>query len=289
MVWTYRHYQWLALFYVLVVTQGGHFLEHVVQVTQIHILGLTGAEARGIFGALDIEWVHFAWNTWVIIAVFLLVRRFRSNPWLWVTLILAAWHEVEHAYIMSVYLATGRAGTPGLLAEGGAVNGGLPLIRPDLHFLYNLIETAPLVMAFIYQLKNSYDEWLARAFPHASQQLLTETTNQLQTLSFREGETVLRQGDVADRFYIITRGEVSVTRQMQEGREVEAATLGPGQFFGEIGLLAHMPRTATVRARTALELLALDREAFRRLVESSEATAEEFAKVVRQRLAASGT
>jgi hypothetical protein len=62
-VWTYRHYHWLALFYVLVVTQTGHVFEHVVQMVQIHVLGLTGASARGVFGALDIEWVHFIFNT----------------------------------------------------------------------------------------------------------------------------------------------------------------------------------------------------------------------------------
>jgi hypothetical protein len=74
--WTYRHYAWLALFYVLVVTQGGHVVEHIAQMVQIHILGLQGPQARGIFGALDIEWVHFLWNSWVLIAVVLLVWRF---------------------------------------------------------------------------------------------------------------------------------------------------------------------------------------------------------------------
>src|SRR5438105_3041059 len=51
--WTYRPYPWLALFYVLVVTQGAHFLEHVTQVTQIHLLALRGRQAQGIFGALN--------------------------------------------------------------------------------------------------------------------------------------------------------------------------------------------------------------------------------------------
>jgi hypothetical protein len=115
----YRHYKWLALFYVLVVTQGGHLLEHIVQMVQIHILGWTGPAAQGVFGALNIEWVHFVWNTWVIIAAVLLLRRFPANPWLWGTGLLAAWHEIEHAYIMSVYFRSGASGTPGLLAKGG--------------------------------------------------------------------------------------------------------------------------------------------------------------------------
>jgi hypothetical protein len=52
--WTYRNYGWFALFYVLVVTQTGHVLEHVAQMTQIHALGIPGPQAHGVFGALDI-------------------------------------------------------------------------------------------------------------------------------------------------------------------------------------------------------------------------------------------
>ena len=149
----YYRYQWLALFYALVVTQTGHFLEHVAQMIQIHVLGLTGADARGIFGTLDIEWVHFLWNTWVLLAVMMLLWRFRANRWLWLTLVLSAWHEIEHSYIFWTYLTTGLSGTPGLLAQGGAVYGGLPVSRPDLHFFYNLIETIPLMVAFFSQVQ----------------------------------------------------------------------------------------------------------------------------------------
>jgi len=147
----FRADAWLALFYILAATQGGHFLEHVAQMVQIHALGLRGPDARGIVGVLDLEWVHFSWNTWVLGAVILLLSRYRANRWLWLTAALAAWHELEHAWIMARYLQTGLAGTPGLLAAGGALAGGLPVSRPDLHFLYNLAETAPLVLAFRHQ------------------------------------------------------------------------------------------------------------------------------------------
>jgi hypothetical protein len=148
-----RQYQWLALFYALVVTQTAHLLEHVAQMIQIHLLGLSGADARGIFGALDIEWVHFVWNSWVVLAVLVLLGRFGRNRWLQLTLLLSGWHAVEHAVIFSVYLSTGLSGTPGLLSQGGALGGGLPISRPDLHFLYNLIETVPLALAFLAQVR----------------------------------------------------------------------------------------------------------------------------------------
>jgi hypothetical protein len=156
MAWMRRHYDWLVLFYLLVFGQGGHVLEHVAQMIQIHVLGIPAPHAHGIFGALDIEWVHFVWNTGVLAAVLLLVARYRRNPWLWLALALAAWHETEHLYIFSLYLRTGLPGNPGLLARGGVLGGGLPLSRPDLHFLYNLVETTPMFIGFVYQCRQAW-------------------------------------------------------------------------------------------------------------------------------------
>ncbi|MDP8974037.1 MAG: cyclic nucleotide-binding domain-containing protein [Actinomycetota bacterium] len=281
--WTYRHFHWLALFYVLVVTQGGHFLEHLTQMVQIHVLDLSGAEARGVFGQLDIEWVHFGWNTWVLLATLVLLFRYRRNAWLWATFVFAGWHEIEHAYLLSQYLATGHPGHPGLLSMGGVVGNGLPLKRPDLHFLYNLVETVPMVVAFGYALKGSYDEWLAQALPHASTELLVATTNRLETRTYHPGDVIVRQGDPAGHFYVVVRGEVGVACKTEDREEVNVAMLGPGQFFGEVGLLNSAPRTATVRAKTPVEVLSLDRESFRQVIEQSEATAEELARVAHER------
>jgi hypothetical protein len=164
LAWIYKRYAWLALFYALVVTQGGHCLEHIVQMVQIHVLGLTGANARGVFGVLDIEVVHLVWNAWVMLAVVLLLWRYRDNGALRLTALLAGWHTIEHAYIFSVYLSTGLSGTPGLLAQGGALFGGLPISRADLHCLYNLIESAPLFVAFFGQVRRSARRSAARPF-----------------------------------------------------------------------------------------------------------------------------
>ncbi|MGQ0551321.1 MAG: cyclic nucleotide-binding domain-containing protein [Armatimonadota bacterium] len=283
-VWTYRHYQWLALFYLLVVTQGGHVLEHLAQVIQIHALGLHGVAARGIFGALDIEWVHFVWNTWVLAAVAVLLTRFRSNRWLWATLVLAGWHEAEHIVVFVTYLTTGVAGTPGLLGRGGLIGGGLPVTRPDLHFLYNLIETTPLMIAFFVQLRVVYDEWLRRALPRVTAPVLAEATALLKVASLPRGATIVREGEPAENFYVIAQGEVAVTRAGPEGKPIDVARLGPGEYFGEIGLLREMRRTATVTAATPVELLVLDQKGFARLVADSREAHGDLDTAARDRL-----
>jgi hypothetical protein len=152
----YRQYRWLAFFFVLLIAQSVHFTEHIAQMIQIHFLGLSGMQAHGIIGMLDLEWVHFMFDAvWVPFCVYILLFVYRkSNPWLWVLGVIVTWHALEHVVIMSYYLRTGIVGSPGLLAHGGVIAGGLALIRPDLHFLYNLIEETIILIAYTYQLKH---------------------------------------------------------------------------------------------------------------------------------------
>lgn len=139
----------MALLGVLALTQTAHLVEHIAQMVQIHLLHLSGASAQGIVGQLNIEWVHFTWNALVLVAILVLLPHFRTNPWLIAVTPLAAWHFVEHAVLIATYLQTGVSGTPGLLSSGGLVFGGLPIPRADLHFLYNLAETLPLLLAWV--------------------------------------------------------------------------------------------------------------------------------------------
>lgn len=81
------------------------------------------------------------------------------------------------------------------------------------------------------------------------------------------GEAVVREGDPADRFYLIDSGRLRVT-QTRNGAEVKLRELGPGTVFGEIGLLRDVPRTATVTAVTPGVLYALDGASFAELVGS---------------------
>src|SRR2546422_9370465 len=144
---------WLATFTLLVFAQSAHLLEHVAQIFQIHVLGLAGPDARGIVGQLDVEWVHFIWNGAVVVTLGALLLHDRSNRWLVLATAFASWHLVEHDFIMRTFLATGIPGSPGLLATGGLIAGGLPPSPPDLPFLHHLVETAAVVVAYLSQLR----------------------------------------------------------------------------------------------------------------------------------------
>ena len=83
----------------------------------------------------------------------------------------------------------------------------------------------------------------------------------------RAGDVVIRQDDPADRFYVIAEGEVEVTQAPPDGGPaVVLRRMGPGEGFGEIGLLAGSPRTATVTAVADGALVALDGDRFLELV-----------------------
>ncbi len=136
----------LSFYLIVAATQTGHVLEHVVQIAQLRVLHVPGSHAHGIFGQLDIEWVHFAWNSWILIAVVALLIGRPASRWLWLALPLAAWHLLEHVVLIRTFLATGLEGSPGLLAMGGLIGNGLPIARPELHLIYNLVETVPLLI-----------------------------------------------------------------------------------------------------------------------------------------------
>ncbi len=82
------------------------------------------------------------------------------------------------------------------------------------------------------------------------------------------GEVIIRQGDEADNFYVVVDGRVQVTQTDAGGRSSVLREEGRGEFFGEIGLLSRVPRTATVSAMTAGTLISLDKAGFLELVES---------------------
>ena len=93
------------------------------------------------------------------------------------------------------------------------------------------------------------------------------------------GQAVFRQGDPADRFYVIETGAADV---VGDGRLI--TTLGPGDGFGEIGLLRRVPRTAMVRAASELQLQALRCDRFLPVVTGFPPSAREAGTSVEEML-----
>ena len=100
---------------------------------------------------------------------------------------------------------------------------------------------------------------------------------------YEPGQTIFRQGELAQNFYIILAGEVQVLRE-QGGQGTTVATLVTGEYFGEISLLQGVRHTASVRAISPVDVLTLGGADFTALATSSTHFSELLAGVMRQRL-----
>jgi ABC-type lipoprotein export system ATPase subunit len=130
------------------------------------------------------------------------------------------------------------------------------------------------------------DEYLAAAFPLMDEAHLREATRQLRPQSFKPGEVILREGELPDKFYIVSQGAAEVLLREPDGSQIGVARLKPGQYFGEIALLRGGARIATVIADPGYEqtaVLTLDKEAFFRLMALSPETMEEAQRVAEER------
>ena len=86
----------------------------------------------------------------------------------------------------------------------------------------------------------------------------------------RKGDVIVRQGEPADRFYVIERGTFVVDQEeATTGAVHRLRVMGVDEVFGELGLMHGTPRTATVTAETDGTLLALPGPAFLELVGSA--------------------
>ncbi len=84
---------------------------------------------------------------------------------------------------------------------------------------------------------------------------------------FREGEYIIRQGEVGDVFYIIEEGEAVAFGSKDHGKaSIPEMNYSKGNYFGELSLLRDQPRAANVKAKTDVKLLALDRNSFKRVL-----------------------
>ena len=101
-------------------------------------------------------------------------------------------------------------------------------------------------------------------------------------LYFAPGQVVFRQNDPGDSCYIIRRGTVDVLLHAAEisSETKKVATLGPGDFFGEMSALTGQPRSATIRAATALALVRIEKRDLAPIFEGDSQIMEKISAVV---------
>ena len=98
---------------------------------------------------------------------------------------------------------------------------------------------------------------------------LRACAERLRVRRFRRGETIFHQGDPGDSLFIVESGAVKIVLPSPEGEEgAIIATLGRGEFFGELALLDGAPHSATAIALEAAGLLVLGRPTFDELVDT---------------------
>ena len=97
----------------------------------------------------------------------------------------------------------------------------------------------------------------APLFEGLSRRDLEALAKMTEDLDVEAGKVLCREGETAREFFVIVEGEVEVTK---DGESIR--TLGPGDFFGEVALVEHVSRTATVTARTPLRFFVLTSQAF---------------------------
>jgi len=131
------------------------------------------------------------------------------------------------------------------------------------------------------------NEYVATALPLLEHKLMLEATHNLTPLHFDPGATVLTEGGLADKFYIVTQGFAEVVLHRPKGSDVIVSQMGVGQYFGEIELLRGGPNAATIRAseHTPLEVVAIERQTFKKLLATSEGMQAVIKQVADERLA----
>ncbi|MFN2310792.1 MAG: GGDEF domain-containing protein [Spirochaetia bacterium] len=110
-------------------------------------------------------------------------------------------------------------------------------------------------------------------FSDLNQAELGLLTKNLRQLELKSGETLFHQGDSGVELYVVGEGQVSVSLQIPDGERIELKRFGQGEFFGEMSIFEHMPRSADCVALEPTILFALHKDDFFGLIETKPQTA----------------
>ncbi|NEO83635.1 MAG: cyclic nucleotide-binding domain-containing protein [Spirulina sp. SIO3F2] len=133
----------------------------------------------------------------------------------------------------------------------------------------------------------AYSQEISLALPGLKEEQVTEMEIQPDVFTYEPGANVFREGDVAQRFYVVLEGSVEVFHERPNQPRQFLRTLGRGQYFGEIGLQpANGQRTASIQVTpdAPAKLMAVRGEDFRQLMHGSNLTAVAIAQTIQERV-----
>jgi hypothetical protein len=177
----------------LLAAQGFHAAEHIAQWVQFHMLGWSARASTGLLSPANAEWVHFVWNWVVLLCVIALIVGGMRGPWAWLLLAWAGAHTLEHSYLFVRHLqvlaelrqmgvaGVSAQGLPGVLGRDGwlarsdltrgtflcTLPGLTTANRLDVHFWWNVGETALLLIAADQFLRGVLPQRQARPLDHS--------------------------------------------------------------------------------------------------------------------------
>jgi len=156
----------LGFYVTVVVVQGGHVVEHIIQLIQVFVLGVPENDALGLLGYVFAfqgteEWLHIVFNATYLAALLVIAWTLLGSPvarslvpgWSMVAFLifgvwLESWHVVEHIVIISNVIANNGCPCPGILDARLGVSDTI------LHFGYNAIAYAATVLPLAYLIRN---------------------------------------------------------------------------------------------------------------------------------------
>jgi glucose-6-phosphate 1-dehydrogenase len=177
-------------------------------------------------------------------------------------LVEAAWKVAQP--IMDYWAAT-PAEFPNYARAGWGPQAAVDLIERDGRRWFELVTEEALKKATL--------------FKDGEPLLLSQVIMALHPRMVVPGEQIIKKGDIGREMYVLARGEVEVLDDA--GKVVKV--LKDGDFFGEIGVLTSMPRTATVRAKTGCDLFVLEKTDFNRILRDHPQFATGVVKVANER------
>jgi hypothetical protein len=152
----------LAFYAAVVAVQGGHVVEHIIQLIQVFVLGVPDDKALGLLGYVFAfqgteEWLHIVFNVLYLACLVIISWRLLGSPvvpllaqlaFLFFGVWLEGWHVIEHVVIISNVVANNGCPCPGILDSQLGVSDTV------LHFGYNAIAYAATVLPFVYLLRH---------------------------------------------------------------------------------------------------------------------------------------